>query len=83
MWMMPLHLHVNQKSDYDYDMMSISPILQLTFHECLMLDLFLWGHSSSDCDISYTHDAEQKPSLCLVFSCLIKSLINPLYTGNP
>ena len=19
MWMMPLHLHVNQKSDYDYD----------------------------------------------------------------
>ena len=21
MWMMPLHLHVNQKSDYDYDMM--------------------------------------------------------------
>ena len=20
MWMMPLHLHINQKSDYDYDM---------------------------------------------------------------
>ena len=23
MWMMPLHLHVNQKSDYDDDMLSI------------------------------------------------------------
>ena len=22
MWMMPLHLHVNQKSDYDYDILS-------------------------------------------------------------
>ena len=22
MWMMPLHLHVNQKSDYDYDDMA-------------------------------------------------------------
>ena len=23
MWMMPLHLHVNQKSDYDYDDTSV------------------------------------------------------------
>ena len=23
-WMMPLHLHIDQKSDYDYDMMIIN-----------------------------------------------------------
>ena len=27
MWMMPLHLHVNQKSDYDYMMMTMRPIV--------------------------------------------------------
>ena len=27
MWMMPLHLHVNQKSDYDDDMMSLATLL--------------------------------------------------------
>ena len=30
MWMMPLHLHVNQKSDYDYDMMILSSCSGIT-----------------------------------------------------
>ena len=29
MWMMPLHLHVNQKSDYDYDIYDLNIKLQL------------------------------------------------------
>ena len=30
MWMMPLHLHVNQKSDYDCDMMMKHYLLDTT-----------------------------------------------------
>ena len=33
MWMMPLHLHVNQKSDYD-DMMNTCISLPINFNMC-------------------------------------------------
>ena len=35
MWMMPLHLHVNQKSDYDYD----DDVKLLTEHHLEFLSL--------------------------------------------
>ena len=31
MWMMPLHLHVNQKSDYDDMMMNLSILMDSSF----------------------------------------------------
>ena len=37
MWMMPLHLHVNQKSDYDMIMMIIIPNIP-TPEVCLNLE---------------------------------------------
>ena len=42
MWEMPLHLHVNQKSDYD-DMMSVIHCLPC-FGECIAIDnsLHIW-----------------------------------------
>ena len=40
MWMMPLHLHVNQKSDYIYIYMD--PVLFLQFIKCYGLDINAW-----------------------------------------
>ena len=53
MWMMPLHLHVNQKSDYDDDEQTNSHILQKNSH-ILLISRFICSFSFSQMKISVT-----------------------------
>ena len=42
MWMMPLHLHVNQKSDYDMMMIIFKTCLRLATHKESKLGKVAW-----------------------------------------
>ena len=45
MWMMPLHLHVNQKSDYDDDMI----LLDVFTHNTWNFDMFFTSPTVMGC----------------------------------
>ena len=46
MWMMPLHLHVNQKSNYDYD------DDEIIHHFCVLMPLVKSVHQKTNFHIS-------------------------------
>ena len=49
MWMMPLHLHVNQKSDYDYD-----DLFVCLFFCCFTSHVNSYGHCGTVSSLNHT-----------------------------
>ena len=72
MWMMPLHLHVNQKSDYDYDMM-----IEIRIKTASM---FQWNLTQSDTSGKNGGGTDSKNDVIIgfLFQINLKQLFNQL-----